>query len=64
MSVVLIWKTKMNLKQTTVLTSPQLRPEKQPYTIKKQTALTSNEQIITFFLYLVHYLQNLDSVFW
>lgn len=50
MSVVLIWKTEMNLKQTTVLTSPQIKPEKQPNTITKQMALTSDVQTIIFSL--------------
>lgn len=49
MSLVLIWKTEMNLNQTTVLTSPQIKPEKQPYTITIQMALTRNVQTITFF---------------
>lgn len=49
MSVVLIWETEMNLKQTTVLTSPQIKPEKQPYTITITIMLTSNVQTITFF---------------
>lgn len=51
MSVVLIWKTEMNLKQTTVLTSPQIKPEKQPYTIAIQRPLTRNVQTITFFFF-------------